>query len=129
MCIAGAIKALVGSAIACAAFFHFQRRQQSHERALTNMRTADRDRRRSPTFQPVPRSAFARFLREPLLHFTLIGALIFAVNAWRAGRVPVESSRGRIDINAGTVAWLREGFSRQWHRAPDADELRGLVND
>jgi peptidyl-prolyl cis-trans isomerase C len=24
---------------------------------------------------------------------------------------------------------LRDGYSKQWHRAPDADELRGLVND
>jgi peptidyl-prolyl cis-trans isomerase C len=73
-----------------------------------------------------------KFLREPLLHFSLLGVLIFAVNAWREGREgrrPVENAAPRIEITAGTVAWLREGYERQWHRAADADELRGLVND
>jgi hypothetical protein len=75
------------------------------------------------------RSAFARCLREPLLHFALLGALIFAVHAWRAQRRPAENAAARVEITAGTVARLREGFSRQWHRPPDADELRGLLND
>ena len=61
--------------------------------------------------------------------FVLLGALIFAVSAWRVGRRPAESAAARIEVTAGTIAWLREGYERQWHRAPDADELRGLVND
>jgi hypothetical protein len=83
--------------------------------------------------EPVPgsatRPAVARWLREPLLHFALLGALIFAVNAWRERRRPAENASAHIEVTAGTVAWLREGFTRQWHRAPDADDLRGLVND
>ena len=30
-------------------------------------------------------------------------------------------------MTAGTIEWLSAGFTRQWHRAPDAEELRGLV--
>jgi hypothetical protein len=67
--------------------------------------------------------------REPLIHFVLLGALIFAVNAWRDKQRPAETETGRIEVTAGTIAWLSEGFSKQWHRAPDADELRGLVNE
>jgi hypothetical protein len=70
-----------------------------------------------------------KILREPLLHFLLLGALIFGVSAWRAQRRPAENAAARIEVTAGTIAWLREGFTRQWHREPDADELRGLVND
>lgn len=70
-----------------------------------------------------------KLAREPLLHFLLLGALIFAVNAWRAGQRPSEPETARIEITAGTIAWLTEGFAKQWHRAPDAAELRGLVND
>ena len=69
-----------------------------------------------------------RHLTDPLLHFTLLGALIFAVAAWREKQRPAENM-AHIEITAGTIAWLREGFDKQWHRAPDADELRGLVND
>jgi hypothetical protein len=82
-----------------------------------------------PVSGPPTRCAFARFLREPLLHFVVAGFALFAVDAWRVQRRPTENAAARIEITAGTVAWLREGFSRQWHRAPDADELRGLVND
>ena len=70
-----------------------------------------------------------RWLKEPLLHFALLGALIFAVNAWRARQRPAENAARKIEVTAGTIAWLREGFTRQWHREPDADDLRGLVND
>jgi peptidyl-prolyl cis-trans isomerase C len=70
-----------------------------------------------------------KILREPLLHFLLLGAVIFAVSVWREGRRPAEKARTQIEVTAGTIAWLREGFTRQWHRAPDAEELRGLVND
>ena len=69
-------------------------------------------------------------LREPLLHFALIGALIFGVNAWRnRDRPAAATGLPEIEVNAGTIAWLGEGFAKQWHRAPDARELRGLVDD
>ncbi len=70
-----------------------------------------------------------KIFREPLLHFAVIGVLIFAVNAWREGRRPAESAGTQIDVTAGTIGWLREGFAKQWHREPDGDELRGLVKD
>jgi peptidyl-prolyl cis-trans isomerase C len=70
-----------------------------------------------------------KLLKEPLLHFLLLGALIFALNGWRNHEKAAELSRDRIEVTASTITWLREGFTRQWHRAPDADELRGLVND
>ena len=70
-----------------------------------------------------------RWLNEPLIHFLLLGALIFAANAWREDERPAEKAEAHIEVTAGTIAWLREGFSKQWHREPDADDLRGLVND
>ena len=51
------------------------------------------------------------------------------MSAWREGRRPTETTAAHIEVTAGTIAWLRKGYERQWHRAPDADELRGLVND
>jgi PPIC-type PPIASE domain len=70
-----------------------------------------------------------KFAREPLLHFLLLGAAVFLLNGWRDGRRPSKPETARIEITAGTIAWLREGFSKQWHRPPDAAELRGLVGD
>ncbi len=70
-----------------------------------------------------------RILREPLAHFLLLGALIFAVHVWRGKDGTETSTKERIEVTAGTLAWLGEGFAKQWHRAPDEAELRGMVND
>jgi parvulin-like peptidyl-prolyl isomerase len=70
-----------------------------------------------------------KIFREPLLHFVVLGALVFAVNAWRERRRPADNAPARIEVTAGSIARLCEGFTGQWHRAPDADELRGMVND
>ena len=70
-----------------------------------------------------------KLLKEPLLHFLLLGALIFAVSIWRNQQRPAAIGSTRIEVTAGTIAWLSEGFSKQWHRRADADELRGQVND
>lgn len=74
-------------------------------------------------------SILAHCLREPLLHFALIGGLVFAVAGRRDRERPEENAAAHIEVTAGTIAWLREGYAKQWNRAPDADELRGLVND
>ena len=68
-------------------------------------------------------------LREPLFHFVLLGALIFAANSWRNRRPPADERLPTIEISADTIAWLGEGFAKQWHRPPDEQELRGLVAD
>ena len=87
------------------------------------------DDRDSPT-SPLGTCPMKSLLREPLLHFALIGALIFGVNAWRdRDRPAAMTGLPEIEVNAGTIAWLGEGFAKQWHRAPDARELRGLVDD
>ena len=70
-----------------------------------------------------------KLVREPFFHFLLLGALLFVVHSWRATQRSPEAQAARIEITAGTIEWLSAGFTRQWHRAPDADELRGLVTD
>ena len=68
-----------------------------------------------------------RLLREPLLHFLLLGMGIFAVY----GLVSKQSSAepGRIVISTGQVAAMAEGFARTWRRPPTSEELEGLIRD
>lgn len=69
-----------------------------------------------------------RWLKEPLLHFALIGALIFGVSAWRTPRTESAASGDNdIAVTAGVVERLRAGYERQFGQAPDETELRGLV--
>jgi hypothetical protein len=68
-----------------------------------------------------------RILREPLLHFFLLGAVIFAVYGWVSNRSGGEP--GEIVISQGQVASMVESFARTWQRPPTSDELEDLVRD
>jgi parvulin-like peptidyl-prolyl isomerase len=65
------------------------------------------------------------WVREPLLHFLVAGALLFAAYAWLQGE-EIEEPR-TVRVSAAEVNWLREAWTRQWQRPPSEDELRGLV--
>jgi hypothetical protein len=68
-----------------------------------------------------------RFLREPLVHFLALGAVVFLLfNLNARGHVP---QHGRIVVHSGKVEQLVIGFSRTWHRPPSQHELDGLVED
>jgi len=68
-----------------------------------------------------------KLLKEPLLHFLALGAVIFTVNAWRESRRPAANAGPRIEVTAAVIDRLRAGYERQFGQAPDAEELRGLV--
>jgi hypothetical protein len=71
-----------------------------------------------------------RLLNEPLLHFLVLGALIFGVYAWLNRSVPNKTNTAStVRITSNEIAWLKETWSRQWQREPTRDELRGLVTD
>ncbi len=65
-------------------------------------------------------------LREPLVHFLALGALLFLFFAWRGGSGPGSS---RIDITPGLIEHLASGFARTWQRPPTDAELKGLIDD
>ena len=71
-----------------------------------------------------------RLLKEPLLHFLVLGALLFAVYSRLNRSLPYnKSTAGTVRITGNEIAWLKETWSRQWQREPTRDELRGLVTD
>ena len=71
-----------------------------------------------------------RLFREPLLHFLLAGAALFGAYAWLSGdRDSVEDSSRTVHLRQADVDWIKQIWSRQWHREPTQDELRGLVSD
>ena len=74
-------------------------------------------------------AASKRLLREPLVQFLLIGGALFALYAWsHRGRTGVESSR-EIVLSVEDVRQMDTYFEAQWHRAPNAEELRLMVED
>jgi peptidyl-prolyl cis-trans isomerase C len=70
-----------------------------------------------------------RWLREPLLHFLLIGIAVFSVYAYiHRGRGGVESSR-QIVLSLDELRQMDMYFESQWHRKPTPEELQDIVED
>lgn len=68
------------------------------------------------------------YLKEPLLHFLIAGGLLFAAYAWLNPVARNANTEPRqVRIGAGEVRWVTETWTRQWHREPSTDELRGLL--
>lgn len=67
----------------------------------------------------------SRALREPLLHFLVLGALLFGAYAWLR---PGESAQEEIRVSAAQIEHLVEQFRRTWQRSPDASELESLID-
>ena len=70
---------------------------------------------------------FKKILRDPLFHFLLLGAAIFAIYGF-ATRHRTDKP-GEIVVTQGTIENLITGFTRTWQRAPTEVELQDLVRD
>lgn len=67
----------------------------------------------------------SKWLKEPLLHFLLLGALIFVVY----GMLSDQRSEDEIFISAGQQDNLINTFTRTWQRPPTPEEFKGLLDD
>ena len=83
--------------------------------------------KRLPNAESVP--VMKPLLREPLVHFLLLGALMFGVYAYMdRGRGGVDPSR-QIQLSVDELAQLALLFQSQWRRDPTPDEFGRLVEN
>lgn len=68
-----------------------------------------------------------KLLREPLVHFLLLGTALFAADGVLVKRAATEP--GKIVVSQVRIDHLTQGFARTWLRAPTAEELEGLIRD
>jgi hypothetical protein len=68
-----------------------------------------------------------RILKEPLLHFVLLGAAIFI--AYGLVSPPGSGAPGTVVVTAGRVEHLAAGFEKTWQRRPTDEELKSLIDD
>jgi hypothetical protein len=65
-------------------------------------------------------------LREPLVHFLLLGAALFLLDAWlRPAAAPAANTE--IVVSEARIRSLAQNFRRSWQRPPTQEELDGLV--
>jgi len=69
-----------------------------------------------------------KILREPLLHFLLLGAVFFLVYLWLnpSGK---SSADNQIQVSQNDIDHLVQVFQKQWQRKPNQQELEGLVRE
>ena len=66
-------------------------------------------------------------LREPLLHFLVLGAALFALFGAVNGKDA--EAPAKIVISESRIAALADRFARTWRRAPTEGEMQGLIED
>jgi hypothetical protein len=69
-------------------------------------------------------SILRRWMREPLVHFILLGALLFLAYGWWGDE---DAGSSDIVVSARTIGGLAQGFTRTWQRPPTQQELDALV--
>ena len=72
-------------------------------------------------------SILQRFLREPLLHFIIIGGLFFLL--YTVVNDSSENSTEVIIIPPERIVQLETGFNGVWNRLPSAEELEHLIQE
>jgi hypothetical protein len=65
-------------------------------------------------------------LREPLLHFLLIGAAIYGLYGAFAETAPEETDK-TIVVSSAEVEWMQTSWQKRWNRPPTPEELDGLI--
>lgn len=67
-----------------------------------------------------------QIVKEPLVHFLLIGFAIFSVYALVN---PSTTQDKRVVVDNGRIKNIIAMFEKKWHRAPSDAELQGLIDD
>ena len=67
-----------------------------------------------------------KLLREPLLHFMFVGAIIYLLYGVFAEPLP-EADDKTIVVTAGEIEWMQTAWQKRWNRPPTAEEFDGLI--
>lgn len=66
-----------------------------------------------------------KFLREPLLHFIVIGLILFG--AYAAMNEPLEQQPKKIVVGPARIAQLEQGFEAVWRMPPTQEQTQALI--
>ena len=73
-----------------------------------------------------------KLVREPLVHFLLIGAGLFLLFGWRSGPASLPAGQSglpsaKIVVTQDEIDQMVEVFTRTWQRPPTEEEMKGLI--
>jgi hypothetical protein len=67
-----------------------------------------------------------KFLREPLVHFIFVGAVIYLLYGVFIEPVTEDTDK-TIVVSTGEIEWMNTAWQKRWNRLPTAEELDGLI--
>ena len=70
-----------------------------------------------------------RLLREPLVHFLLIGAVLFGLYSFTQPEHPAIAPSKEIRLSLDEIAQLTQLYQSQWRRPPTPQELERMVEN
>jgi peptidyl-prolyl cis-trans isomerase C len=70
-----------------------------------------------------------RWVREPLLHFLLIGAALFGIYYWLNPAAANSDTSHKIELTNDDLRQLEVSFIAQWRRPPTSEEMSNLVGE
>jgi len=77
--------------------------------------------------RPESPSLLRRALREPLVHFLILGAALFAISRFVKPAADRTPANRQIVITLDDLRQLQIGFAAQWQRAPTEPEMLALI--
>ena len=80
------------------------------------------------------RLAMLRLMKEPLVHFLLIGAALFLLFGWRGNSASVPGGQAgtptaQIVVSRDALDQMNNLFAKTWQRPPTEEEQKGLIED
>ncbi|NJK39260.1 MAG: peptidyl-prolyl cis-trans isomerase [Oscillatoriales cyanobacterium RM2_1_1] len=102
--------------------------QETVPKNLNNPPDAPEDSSPNDAIQP---HWFIRVLREPLIHFLVLGALLFGLYFWVNGSFlnsSLKPASDQIELSAGVLEMLKSNWRRQWGSNPPPEELQAAID-
>jgi hypothetical protein len=73
-------------------------------------------------------SPLRRWLREPLIHFFVLGLVVFGLHGVLEKKPEAAEDPFLVEVTSADIEWLRTMWSKRMVRQPTVEELRGQVN-
>lgn len=74
------------------------------------------------------RGTFRKWLREPLLHFFVLGLVIFGLHSVFEPKPEVADDLFLVEVSSADIEWFRTMWSKRMGREPTVKELRGQLH-
>src|SRR5262245_4163209 len=70
-----------------------------------------------------------RWLREPLVHFLVLGAALFVISRFVSPASSPATPNRQIVLTLDDLRQIQIGFAAQWQRAPSKEEMLALIEN